>query len=121
MGPPAYGLIGVGSFFFLSAAVDYVFFAASPQLLLVATMLLRGRRWHVVPWCFVIASALGAAAIAVAVSLLGEASVAGSGDRTETVFPAWIAEGIAAWGLLALFVLCALPVSMRSPVFVMAL
>ncbi len=101
----------------VSAAVDYVFFAASPQLLLVATVLLRGRRWRIVPWCFAIASALGATAVAVGVSLIGATIVPGAG----AAMPAYMVDGIAEWGVLALFVLCALPLSMRSPVFVAAL
>ena len=105
----------------LSAALDYVFFAASPQLLLIVTVLLRGDRWRIVPWCFAVASALGAVAVALAIQLLGQAALAGIDGDAATLLPAWADRAIERWGVVALFALCALPLSMRSPVFVVAL
>ena len=101
----------------VSAAIDYVFFAASPQLVLIVTVLLRGRRWRIVPWCFAAASALGAMAVGLGVALIGDVFI----SESASALPPWIVEGIATWGLVALFALCAIPVSMRSPVFVAAL
>jgi hypothetical protein len=104
----------------VSAAVDYVLFAASPQLLLIATVLLRGARWRIVPWCFAVASAAGAVAVALSIGVIGEAFMAVWGDSAAAL-PAAVAAFIQDWGLLALFLLCALPLSMRSPVFLVAL
>ena len=101
----------------VSAAADYVFFAASPQLLLVATVLLRGRRWRIVPWCFAASSALGAVVVTLAVGVLGETVLPGA----VGALPDWAARFIESWGVAALLGLCALPLSMRSPVFVVAL
>jgi hypothetical protein len=104
----------------ISAAIDYVFFAASPQLVLIATVLLRGQHWRVVPWCFAVASAAGAVAVALSVGLLGEAFMSVWGDSAASL-PGGITSFVRDWGLLALFLLCALPLSMRSPVFLVAL
>lgn len=101
----------------VSAAADYVFFAASPQLLLIATVLLRGRRWRIVSWCFAASSALGAVAVSLAVGALGQAVLPGAAAS----LPDWAAGFMESWGAMALFGLCALPLSMRSPVFVVAL
>ncbi len=105
----------------VSAAADYVFFAASPQLLLIATVLLRGQRWHIVPWCFASLSALGAVAVALGGAILGESILAEFGAEGSTALPTWMASFIETWGGLALFGLCALPLSMCSPVFLAAL
>ncbi len=104
----------------VSAAIDYVFFAASPQLVLISTVLLRGKRWRIVPWCFAVASAAGAVAVALSIGVIGEAFMALWGDSVAAL-PASLAAFIQEWGLLALFLLCALPLSMHSPVFLVAL
>ena len=104
-----------------SAAADYVFFAASPQLLLVVTVLLRGERWRSVPWLFAGASALGAVAVTLGIAAAGEALMERFPGGDAASLPAGVAGFVAVWGPVALFALCALPLPMRSPVFIAAL
>jgi hypothetical protein len=104
-----------------SAAADYVFFAASPQLLLIASVLLRGPRWRVVPWLFAAASALGAIAVTLAIAVVGEALVTRLAGGEAAMLPGRVAGFIDHRGLIALGILCALPLPMRSPVFLAAL
>lgn len=103
------------------AATDYVIPGSPSNVILVASVLPRPRRWRVLGVAFAVGCAAGAVLLASALAFLGEPAVAWV--REGEAGPLWARiEGyVDAWGLLTLAALAVTPLPTRIAVAVLAL
>ena len=103
------------------AAADYLIPGAPSNAMLVASVLPRPSRWRRLGVAFAVGDAVGAVALAGAITVVGEPVVAWIQDGEAAALWARIAEYVAAYGLLVLGALAVTPLPARIATAVLAL